>query len=45
VISVVRVLLAFALLLPPIYTQVSRRAPCHAELAAGFQKTGMVRSF
>jgi predicted CXXCH cytochrome family protein len=45
VISVVRTLLALALLLPPTYAQVSRCAPCHAELAAGFQKTGMGRSF
>ena len=44
-ISVVRALLAFALLVSPTYAQVSRCAPCHAELAAGFQKTGMGRSF
>jgi predicted CXXCH cytochrome family protein len=45
VIPVVRASLAFALLVPAAYAQVSRCAPCHAAHAAGFQKTGMGRSF
>jgi len=45
VICVVRALLAFALLVSPAWAQVSRCVPCHAELATGFQKTGMGRSF
>jgi predicted CXXCH cytochrome family protein len=38
-------LLAIAMLAPAAQAQVSLCAPCHAEIAASFQQTGMGRSF
>jgi predicted CXXCH cytochrome family protein len=38
-------LLAIAALVPPAAAQISACAPCHAAIAANFQKTGMGRSF
>lgn len=38
-------LCAVAVMAPAVYAQVSKCAPCHAEIAARFQKTGMGRSF
>src|SRR5689334_10621924 len=40
-----RALLAIAIFVPAALSQVSRCAPCHAQIAAGFQNTGMGRSF
>ena len=39
------ILLAILLLAPAAHGQVSLCVPCHAEIAASFQKTGMGRSF
>jgi predicted CXXCH cytochrome family protein len=42
---VIRGLLAFPLLAAAAHAQVSACAPCHAEIAASYAKTGMGRSF
>ena len=41
----IRSLFALAILPSAAHAQVAACAPCHAQLAAGFQKTGMGRSF